>query len=138
MIPFHSLHVAPKQDYLDSIHFHSFPFLYFKTSNQGYLIPFHSILFHSFPLNTFHSFSFPYDHSIPFHFFINSQAEPNDLFGSLERKENRGEESSEKILGLVVKLSTIISQSTLMVIVQDLTDPTLILTGALTVTFPWL
>ena len=32
MIPFHSLHVAPKQDY-----FHSFPFLYFKTTNQGYL-----------------------------------------------------------------------------------------------------
>ena len=54
MIPFHSLHVAPKQDYLHFIHFHSFPFLYFKASNQGYLIPFHSILF--LYLNTFHSF----------------------------------------------------------------------------------
>ena len=37
MTPFYSLHVAPKQDYLHSIHFCSFPFLYFKTSNQGYL-----------------------------------------------------------------------------------------------------
>ena len=50
MIPFHSLHVSSKQDYLHSIHFHSFPFFYFKISNQGYLIPFHFILFHSFPL----------------------------------------------------------------------------------------
>ena len=50
MIPFHSLHVTPKQDYLYFIHFHFFPFLYFKTSNQGYLISFHSILFHSFHL----------------------------------------------------------------------------------------
>ena len=38
------------------IFFRSFPFLYFKTFNQGYLISFHSI---PFPyLNTFHSFSF--------------------------------------------------------------------------------
>ena len=58
------------------------PFIYFKTSNQGYLILFHSILFHSFPLLNyipFHSIYFyslmiiwfPYDHSIesiPFHF----------------------------------------------------------------------
>ena len=66
MIQFHSLHVALKQDYLHSIHFHSF---IFKTSNQGYLIPFHFILFHSFPLLKyiiFHSFPFPYDHFIPF------------------------------------------------------------------------
>ena len=48
MIPFHFLHVTPKQDYLHSIHFHSFPFLNFKISNQGYLIPFHSILLLSF------------------------------------------------------------------------------------------
>ena len=61
MILFHSLHVAPKQDYLDFIHFHSFQFLYFKTFNQGYLIPFHSIPFFSIPLpylNTFHSIHF--------------------------------------------------------------------------------
>ena len=66
MIQFHSLHVALKQDYLHSIHFNSF---IFKTSNQGYLIPFHFILFHSFPLLKyiiFHSFPFPYDHFIPF------------------------------------------------------------------------
>ena len=50
MIQFHFLHVTPKQDYLHSIHFYAFPFLYFKTSNQGYLIPFHFILFHSSPL----------------------------------------------------------------------------------------
>ena len=62
MILFHSLHVTPKQDYLHSIHFYSFPFLHFKTSNQGYLIPFHSILFHSFSL--FNKIPF---HSIPFH-----------------------------------------------------------------------
>ena len=71
MIPFHSLHVAPKEDYLHSIHFHSFSFLYFKTSNYGYLIPFHSIIFHSFPLNTFHSIPFHslmiiLFHSLPF------------------------------------------------------------------------
>ena len=70
MFPFHSFHVNPKQDYLHSIHFHSFPFLYFKTSNQGYLIPFHSFPFlsltyiHSIP---FHSFPFLYNHSIPFY-----------------------------------------------------------------------
>ena len=62
MISFHSLRVAPKQDYLHSIHFHSFPFLYFKTSNQGYLNPFQSNLFHSFPLLKYIPF-----HSIPFH-----------------------------------------------------------------------
>ena len=60
MIPFYSLHIAPKQDQLYSIHFHSFPFLYFKTSKQGYLI-----LFHSFPLLKFSPF-----HSIPFHSLI--------------------------------------------------------------------
>ena len=64
-IPFHSLHVTLKQDYLNSIHFQSFPFLYFKTSNQDYLIQFHSILFHSFPLLKYISF-----HSIPFHSFM--------------------------------------------------------------------
>ena len=72
MIPFHSLHVAPKQDYLNSINFHSFPFLHFKTSNQGCLISLHSILFHSFPLLkyilflsislwSFHSIQLPYE-----------------------------------------------------------------------------
>ena len=69
MILFHSLYVAPKQDYLHSIHFYSFPFFYFKTSNQGYLIPFHSIFFHSFPLLKyipFLLFLFPYNHSILF------------------------------------------------------------------------
>ena len=50
MIPFHSLYVASKQDYLHSIHFYSFLFLYFKTSNRGYLISLHSFLFHSFHL----------------------------------------------------------------------------------------
>src|SRR6266702_3783618 len=74
MIPFNSLHVAPKQNYLHSIHFHSFPFLYFKTSNQGYLIPFHSI---PFPyLNTFHSIPFHSFMIIPFHSLMNSQTEP--------------------------------------------------------------
>ena len=70
MIPLHSLHVAFKQYYLHSIHFHSFPFLYFKTSNQDYLIPSNSILFHSFLLLKyipFHSFQFPYYYSIQFH-----------------------------------------------------------------------
>ena len=61
MILFHFLYVAPKQDYLHSIHFHSFPFLYFKTYNQGYLISFNSIFFHSFHLLKYISF-----HSIPF------------------------------------------------------------------------
>ena len=82
MIPFHS-HVAPKQDYLDSIYFHSFPFFYFKTSNQGYLIPFHSIFFHSFPLFKYISFhSFPsnsYDHSIPFLYKLPSGALGGEL-----------------------------------------------------------
>ena len=58
MILFHSLHIAPKQDYLHSIHFHFFPFLYFKTSNQGYLISFHSIPFPC--LNPFNSIPFLY------------------------------------------------------------------------------
>ena len=74
---FYSLHVAPKQDYIHFIHFHSFPFIYFKTCNQGYLILFQFILFHSFPLNTFHSIPFPYYYSIPFPFLMNSQAKPN-------------------------------------------------------------
>ena len=55
MIPSNSLYVTPKQDYLHSIHFHSFQFLYFKTSNQGYLIPFHSLIIiplYSIPLRT--------------------------------------------------------------------------------------
>ena len=65
MISFYSFHVTPKQDYLHSIHFHSFPFLNFKTSNQGYLIPFFSI---PFPyLNTFHSFPFHSLMTISFH-----------------------------------------------------------------------
>ena len=87
MISFHSLHVTPKQDYLHSIHFHSFPFLYFKTSNQGYLIPIHSILFHSFPLLkyipfhsiTLHSLIIIPFNSIPFHSLMNSQAKPQNL-----------------------------------------------------------
>ena len=73
MIPFHSLHVAPKQDYLNSINFHSFPFVHFKTSNQGCLISLHSILFHSFPLLKyilFHSLMI-----IPFNSLMNSQTE---------------------------------------------------------------
>ena len=86
MIPFHSLHVAPKQDYLHSIYFHSFPFLYFKTSNQGYLIPFHYILFHSFLLLKyipFHSFPFSYDHFIPFPYEL-----PNEALSKPARKED--------------------------------------------------
>ena len=81
MIPFHSLHVAPKQDYLHSIHFHSFPFLYFKTFNQGYLIPFRSILFHSFPLLKyipFHSLMI-----IPFHFIPFPYKLPNKALESI-------------------------------------------------------
>ena len=68
MISFHSLHVASKQYYLHSIHFHSFSFLYFKISNQGYLIPFHFILFYSFPLLKyipFHSLIIIPFHSLP-------------------------------------------------------------------------
>ena len=33
MNSFHSLYITQKQDYLHSIHFHSFLFVYFKTSN---------------------------------------------------------------------------------------------------------
>ena len=82
MILFHSLHVAPKQYYLHFVHFHSFPFLHFKTSNQSYLIPFFSI---PFPyLNTFYFilfYSFPLHKYIPFHSFsfyslMNSQTKP--------------------------------------------------------------
>ena len=84
MILFHFLYVTPKQDYLHFIHFYSFPIFYFKTSNQGYLIPFHSILFHSFPLLKyipFNSIPFPYYYFIPFHSLpfpslMNSQTEP--------------------------------------------------------------
>ena len=61
MIVFHSSHVAPKQDYLHSIHFHSFPLFYFKTSNQNYLIPFHFIHFHSLIIISFHSIPFSYE-----------------------------------------------------------------------------
>ena len=60
MISFHSLHVALKQDYLHFIYFHSFPLLHFKTSKQGYLNPFNSILFYFFPLLKYIPF-----HSIP-------------------------------------------------------------------------
>ena len=66
-IPFHSIPFPPPKQ---SLTFHSFPFLYFKTSNQGYLIPFHSILFHSFPLLKYIPFlSIPLwsSHSISFH-----------------------------------------------------------------------
>ena len=79
IIPFHSLHLAPKQDYLHFIHFHSFPFFYFKTSNQGYLIPFHSIPFfsiHFLYLNTFHSIPL---FSIPFPSLMNCQAKPKSI-----------------------------------------------------------
>ena len=72
MILFYSIHVALKQDYLHSIHFYSFPFLYFKTSNQGYLIPFFSIPF--LYLSTFHSFLFPYNHFIPFSYELRNRA----------------------------------------------------------------
>ena len=72
MIPFHSLYITLKQDYLHFIHFHSFLFFNFKTSNQGYLILFHSI---NFPyLNTFHSIPFPYDNSIPFLYELTNEA----------------------------------------------------------------
>ena len=74
MITFHSLHVAPKQDYLHSIHFYSFPFLYFKTSNQGCLIPFHSIFFPY--LNTLHSIPFHSLMIIQLHSLMNSQTKP--------------------------------------------------------------
>ena len=76
MILFNFLYITLKQNYLHSIHFHSFLFLYFKTSNQGYLIPPHSILFNSFPLLKYIPFHFISFHSlmiIPFHSFINSQ-----------------------------------------------------------------
>ena len=61
--------------------FHSFSFFYFKTSNQGYLIPFHFIHFFSIPflyLNTFYWIPFFYIPlwsfcSNPFHSLINSQ-----------------------------------------------------------------
>ena len=69
MIPFHSLHVTLKQDYLHFIQFHSFPCLYFKTFNQSYLIPFHSILLHSFPLLKY----------ISFHSFMDSQMKPQSF-----------------------------------------------------------
>ena len=64
MISFHSLYVISKQNYLHSIHFHSF---ILKLPIK--ITQFHSILFHSFPLLkyiSFHSFTFHYDHSIPF------------------------------------------------------------------------
>ena len=70
MIIFFSLYVTLKQDYLHFIHLHFFPFFYFKTSKQGYLIRFHSIPFFSVLfsyLNTFHSISF---NSIHFHSFM--------------------------------------------------------------------
>ena len=82
MILFHSFHVDSKQDYLHSIHFHSFLFLYFKTSNQGYLIPFYSILFHSFPLLkyiTLHSIHFHSLIIILLHSLMNSQTEPQSF-----------------------------------------------------------
>ena len=74
IIPFHSLHLAPKQDYLHSIYFHLFLFLYFKTSNQGYLIPFHSILFYSFPLLKYIPFHSTFFHSFPFPYELPSEA----------------------------------------------------------------
>ena len=70
MISFHSLYVDPKQDYLHSIHLHSFPFVYFKTSNQSYLISFHSILF----LNFIPFYSFSLLKYILFHSFILTRA----------------------------------------------------------------
>ena len=92
MILFHSLHVTPKQDYLHSIHFHSFPFLYFKTSNQCYLIPFHSILFHSFPLLKYISFHSIHFHSlmiIQFNSLMNSQTEPKYKYMARYQKRTR-------------------------------------------------
>ena len=79
----HSAQVA--YSYLHSIHFHSFPFLYFKTSNQGYLIPFHSILFHSFPLLKYIPFlSIPLllFLSIPFHFLPFPYELPSEALGN--------------------------------------------------------
>ena len=102
MILFHSLHVTPKQDYLHSIYFHLFPFLYFKTSNQGYLIPFHSIPFFSIQflyLNTFHSILFSSLMIIPFHSFMNSQMKPrvNGIRIQNEANSNRGVEFSPRV-----------------------------------------
>ena len=82
MISFHSLYVTPKQDYLHSIHFHSFLFLYFKTSDQSYLISFFSI---HFPyLNTFNYIPLWSFYSIAFHFFMNSQTKPKNKNHALE------------------------------------------------------
>ena len=67
---FHSIPFPPCCSQTRLLIFHSFSFLYLKTSNQGYLIPFHSILFHSFVLLKyipFNSFPFPYYYSISFH-----------------------------------------------------------------------
>ena len=64
-------------------HFHSFPFLYFKTSNQCYLIPFHFILFHSFPLLKyipFYSIPLWSFHSIPFSYELpNENTKRNNI-----------------------------------------------------------
>jgi len=71
MILFYSFYVTPNQNYLHSIHFHSISFLYFNTSNEGYSIPFHSIIFYSFPLLKYIHF-----HSliiIQFNSLVNSQ-----------------------------------------------------------------
>ena len=54
--------------------FYSISFIYFKTSNQGYLIPFNSFLFHSFPLLKYISFHSIHFHSLvimPFHSILN-------------------------------------------------------------------
>ena len=112
MILFFSLYVIPKQDYLHSIHLHYFPFLYFKTFKQGYLIRFHSIqfdsfLFHSFHslkyipfyFISFHSFPFLYDHYTPFH-FIHFWTPKQSLKATRASKQNEKRKQKMTVLFL--------------------------------------
>ena len=62
MIPF-----PPCCSQIRLLTFHSFSFLYFKTSNQDYLIPFNFILFHSFHWLKYISFCSILFRSIFFH-----------------------------------------------------------------------
>ena len=109
MNPFYSFYVILKQDYLHSIHFYSFPFLYFKTSNQDYLIPFHSLFFHFFPLLKyiqFHSFSFPYSLMIiSFHSLINSQMKPIENIKGETTKQQYTREAT-RIITFHINLKT--------------------------------
>ena len=54
--------------------FHSFPFLYFKTSKHGYLIQFNSIHFFSIHFHYLNTFN-----------FISLLSNPLDTFGTLNR-----------------------------------------------------